>query len=76
MAGERGFGRIVFLWVKRDFRRMGLGATLLGALAKAFAAEGISLVSLDSALLPPELGQSLESLGFKTYGLRALSRQD
>ena len=76
VTGDRGFGRIVFLWVKHDFRRMGLGTTLLGSLAKAFAAEGLGLVSLDSALLPPELGHSLESLGFKTYGLRALSRQD
>ena len=76
VAGERGFGRIVFLWVKRDFRRMGLGATLLGSLSQAFAAEGLGLVSLDSALLPPELGHSLESLGFKTYGLRALTLQD
>ena len=76
VACERGFGRIVFLWVKHDFRRMGLGSTLLSFLAKAFAAEGISLVSLDSAFLPPEFGQNLESLGFKIYGLRALARQD
>lgn len=76
VSGERGFGRIVFLWVKRDFRRMGLGSTLLGALSKAFASEGISLISLDSAFLPPEFGQSLESLGFKIYGLRALSLLD
>jgi ribosomal protein S18 acetylase RimI-like enzyme len=76
VVGDRGFGRIAFLMVKRDFRRMGLGSTLLGALAKAFAEEGMSLVALDSALLPQDFGQSLEALGFKSYGLRTLSQQD
>jgi ribosomal protein S18 acetylase RimI-like enzyme len=76
VIGERGFGRIVFLMVKREFRRMGLGTALLGALTKAFEAEGIHLVMLDSALLPPELGMSLAALGFVSYGLRALTRQD
>jgi GNAT superfamily N-acetyltransferase len=76
VVGERGFGRIAFLRVKREFRRMGLGTTLLGALTKAFEDEGLSLVMLDSALLPSELGKSLASLGFVSYGLRALTRQD
>lgn len=76
VIGDRGFGRIAFLIVKREFRRMGLGTTLLGALTKAFEGEGISLVMLDSALLPPEFGESLAALGFVSYGLRALTRQD
>jgi ribosomal protein S18 acetylase RimI-like enzyme len=76
VASDRGFGRIVFLMVKREFRRMGLGAALLGALTKAFQAEGMSLVLLDSPFLPSELGKSLATLGFSTYGLRALTRQD
>jgi ribosomal protein S18 acetylase RimI-like enzyme len=73
---ERGFGRIVFLRVKREFRRMGLATALLGALTRGFEGEGINLVILDSALLPSEFGGSLSSLGFMGYGLRALSRQD
>ena len=76
VADERGFGRIAFLRVKREFRRMGLGTALLGALTKAFEDEGINLVMLDSALLPPEFGQSLAALGFASYGLRAITRQD
>jgi GNAT superfamily N-acetyltransferase len=76
VAGDRGFGRIAFLMVKRDFRRMGLGSTLLGALAKAFGEEGMSLVALDSIFLPQEFGKSLEALGFKPYGLRSLRQQD
>lgn len=76
VVGDRGFGRIAFLMVKQEFRRMGLGTALLGALTKAFEDEGINLVMLDSALLPPELGQSLATLGFVSFGLRALTRQD
>jgi len=76
VVGERGFGRIVFLMVKREFRRMGLGKTLLESLTKAFAKEGMPLVVLDSALLPPDFGPGLEPLGYKVYGLRGLTRQD
>jgi len=76
VVGERGFGRIVFLMVKREFRRMGLGSTLLESLTKAFAKEGLPLVTLDSAFLPPDFNSGLESLGFKSYGLRMLSRRD
>jgi ribosomal protein S18 acetylase RimI-like enzyme len=76
IVGDRGFGRIAFLLVKREFRRMGLGTALLGALIKAFEDEGINLVMLDSGLLPPEIGDSLATLGFVSYGLRALTRQD
>lgn len=76
IVGERGFGRIVFLRVQRDFRRMGLATALLGALTRAFEEEGISLVTLESAFLPAEFGASLATLGFVSYGLRALTRQD
>lgn len=76
VVGDRGLGRIVFLRVRREFRRMGLATALLGALSKAFEDEGISLILLDSALLPSELGTSLAALGFVSYGMRALTRQD
>jgi ribosomal protein S18 acetylase RimI-like enzyme len=76
LVGERGFGRVVFLMVKREFRRMGLGTALLGALTKAFESEGLHLVMLDSAFLPAELGKSLAALGFVSFGLRSLTRQD
>jgi GNAT superfamily N-acetyltransferase len=76
VQGERGFGRIVFLMVKREFRRMGLGKTLLESLMKAFAKDGLPLVTLESAFLPADFGSGLEPLGFRNFGLRALSRQD
>jgi ribosomal protein S18 acetylase RimI-like enzyme len=74
--GERVAGRILFLYVKRDFRRLGLAKALLATLCGGFSEEGIRLVLLDSALLPPELERSLEALGFVSYGVRAMSRQD
>lgn len=76
VVGDRSFGRIVFLMVRSEFRRMGLGRTLVESLTKAFAKEGMHLVSLDSALLPPDFGSGLENLGYGPYGLRLMSRRD
>lgn len=76
VVGERSLGRVVFLRVRRGYRRMGLGTALLDALTRAFEREGINLVTLDSALLPPEFAQGLAALGFAAYGLRAMARQD
>jgi len=76
VVGERGFGRVVFLWVKNGFRRMGLGKALLDRATKAFADEGMPMVVLDSAFLPSDFGSGLEKLGYKPFGLRMASRQD
>jgi GNAT superfamily N-acetyltransferase len=76
IVGDRGFGRIVFLMVKSEFRRMGLGRTLVESLTKAFAKEGMPLVALNSSLLPPEFGSGLENLGYRPYGLGLVSRRD
>jgi len=73
-AGERCFGRIVFLGVREAYRRMGLGATLLQALSARFASEGIGLIVLDSAFVPPEYGRKLATLGYIAYGTRAVAR--
>jgi GNAT superfamily N-acetyltransferase len=73
---DRTLGRISFAFVRRDFRRMGLGRALLESLAASLRAEGIPLLVLDSPFLPPEMGSALTALGFKPYGQRALSRLD
>jgi GNAT superfamily N-acetyltransferase len=73
---DRALGRISFAFVRRDFRRMGLGRALLESLAASLRAEGIPLLVLDSPFLPPEMGSALTALGFKPYGQRALSRLD
>jgi GNAT superfamily N-acetyltransferase len=75
-VGERALGRISFAFVKRDFRRMGLGATLIENLAASLRSEGILYLVIDSPFLPPEMGGALAALGFKPYGLRTLSRLD
>ncbi len=75
-VGERAFGRIVFLFVGRDFRRMGMGKALLETLAARLRSEGIGLVLVDSAFLPPEMSGALNAIGYAPYGIRALSRID
>lgn len=75
-TGERAFGRIPFLYVGRDFRRMGLGRTLLESVAGGLKAEGIGSIVVDSPFLPPEMAPALAALGYQPYGLRCLSRLD
>jgi GNAT superfamily N-acetyltransferase len=75
-GGDRCLGKIVFLYVREGFRRLGLGSSLLDALAKSFAAEGTSLLIVDMAFLPPEYGSRLVSLGYKAYGMKSVCRLD
>jgi GNAT superfamily N-acetyltransferase len=75
-VGDRALGRISFAFVRRDFRRMGLGRALLESLSASLRAEGIPLIVLDSPFLPPDMGSAMAALGFKPFGLRALSRLD
>ncbi|MDP3177700.1 MAG: UPF0158 family protein [Spirochaetaceae bacterium] len=76
LAGERGFGRVFFLWIKRDFRRMGFGSALIGVLTERFANEGLSLVVVDSPFLPAEMADRMETRGFKAFGARWLSQKE
>jgi len=73
-AGERCFGRIAFLGVREAYRRMGLGAALLEALSTRLTREGIGLIVLDSAFVPPEYSRKLATLGYFAYGTRAVAR--
>ena len=72
VEAERSFGRIVFVFVRQEFRRMGLGKALLGILAEGFRSEGTLTLILDSAIVPSDFAEGLERLGYKPYGARAL----
>ncbi len=73
-AGERGIGRIIFLSVREEFRRMGLGRALLRSLGSALKAEGLTFLILDSALLPQDFSERLSLYGHRSYGARTLAR--
>jgi GNAT superfamily N-acetyltransferase len=73
-SGEQGIGRIVFLGVREEFRRMGLGRALLGALGARLKSEGDRFLILDCALLPEDFAERLSMYGYRSYGARALSR--
>ncbi|HUW39898.1 MAG TPA: GNAT family N-acetyltransferase [Rectinemataceae bacterium] len=72
VGAERSIGRIVFLFVRKEFRRMGLGKAMLGVLTDGFRAEGTHTLILDSALVPYDFATGLERLGYRPYGARAL----
>jgi ribosomal protein S18 acetylase RimI-like enzyme len=73
-TGDRSLGRIVFVAVRRGFRRMGLGTALLRRLGSKFAAEGTTLLLLDCPVMPAEFAERLEILGFRPYGARSIAR--
>lgn len=73
-AEERSLGRVVFLGAREGYRRIGLGTALLEALAQSLGKEGIGLVLLDAAFVPPEFCERLSAFGYACYGSRAFSR--
>jgi ribosomal protein S18 acetylase RimI-like enzyme len=72
VQAERSFGRIAFIFVQPEFRRMGLAKALLGGLDKGFRSEGTLTLIFDSAIVTNDFAQGLERLGYKSYGARAL----
>lgn len=66
----RSFGRVFFVYVMPEFRRAGMGTSLVKALEKSFRREGMELFVLDSGYLPREFGESLEGWGLKAFGTR------
>lgn len=72
-ASGRGHGLIRFLFVRQGFRRMGLGRSVLDSLRAALHAEGIGSTVLDSLFLPQDYGATLEALGYRPLGVRALA---
>lgn len=72
VQAERSFARIVFIFVRQEFRRMGLGKALLGVLAERFRSEETLTLVLDSAVVPSDFAESLGRLGYRPYGARGL----
>jgi len=73
-SGGQGFGRVFFIFVRREFRREGIARALLERLSVSIAAEGRSIVAIDSPLLPPSFGEALAASGFSAWGSRAYRR--
>lgn len=70
----RSFGRVFFVYVMPEFRRAGMGTSLVKALEQSFRREGMELLVLDSGYLPREFGEALEGEGLKAYGARGYFR--
>ncbi len=69
----RTYGSIEFLFVRADFRRMGLGSAMLDLLSESLAAAGIPLVVVDTPLVSEEFARSLSARGYIAYGIRAIA---
>lgn len=69
-AAGRSLGRVVFVHVLPDFRRAGIGRSLFESLSSVFKVEGTKLLVLDSAFLPMEFAEALQSSGLSRFGAR------
>ena len=69
-VADRSFGKIVYLYVKPERRRLGLGRRLVEAARESFAASSVHHVIVDMPFLGEEFGQSLGAVGYKAFGAR------
>jgi len=75
-VADRGFGKLVYLYVDPEHRRLGLGRELAERAREAFAAEGISRFIVDLAFLPDAFGSSLAGYGYESFGARWIRAAD
>lgn len=75
-VADRGFGKLVYLYVDPEHRRLGLGRELAERAREAFASEGISRFIVDLAFLPDAFGSSLAGYGYESFGTRWIRASD
>jgi ribosomal protein S18 acetylase RimI-like enzyme len=74
-AGHR-YACIGFVAVRKEFRRMGLGAAAIRELAAGFRARGLADIVVDMPGLPAEFALAMEARGYRSFGMRALAPPD
>jgi GNAT superfamily N-acetyltransferase len=73
---DRSFGKLVYLYVLPEQRRLGLGRLLAERAREDFAAEGVARFIVDLAFLPEGFGKSLTAYGYESFGTRWIRNPD
>jgi GNAT superfamily N-acetyltransferase len=73
---DRSFGKLVYLYVLPEQRRLGLGRLLAERAREDFAAEGVARFIVDLAFLPDGFGKSLNAYGYESFGTRWIRNPD
>ncbi|MBN1241825.1 MAG: GNAT family N-acetyltransferase [Spirochaetales bacterium] len=69
-VADRSFGKVVYLYVKPERRRLGLGRRLIETARERFAECSVHHVIVDMPFLGDEFGEALGAVGYRSFGAR------
>jgi ribosomal protein S18 acetylase RimI-like enzyme len=75
-VADGSFGKLVFLYVAPDQRRLGLGSKLAESSRMALAKQGVFRFIVDMPFLSAGFGASLSASGYVPFGARFMSTAD
>jgi len=75
-VADSSFGKLVYLYVAPEHRRLGLGRRLAEAARTWLAKEDITRFVVDMAFLPAGFGSSILGYGYEAFGTRYLKSED
>jgi ribosomal protein S18 acetylase RimI-like enzyme len=75
-VSDSSFGKLVYLYVAPEHRRMGLGRRLAETTRVRLAKDGIPRFIVDMAFAPVGFGASMAAYGYEAFGTRYLRTSD
>jgi ribosomal protein S18 acetylase RimI-like enzyme len=75
-VADSSFGKLVYLYVAPEQRRLGLGRRLAEAGRERLAKEGIPRFIVDMAFVPEGFGRSMKAFGYEAFGTRYMRISD
>ncbi|MBN2875231.1 MAG: hypothetical protein JXM71_09075, partial [Spirochaetales bacterium] len=75
-VSDSSFGKLVYLFVAVEHRRLGLGRRMAETARGRLAREGIPRFIVDMPFLPAGFGSSMTSYGYEAFGTRYMKTND
>ncbi|HPB66974.1 MAG TPA: UPF0158 family protein [Spirochaetales bacterium] len=75
-VADGSFGKLTYLYVAPEHRRLGLGRRLAEAARERLAKDGIPRFVVDMPFVPAGFGSSMKAFGYEPFGTRYLKTDD
>jgi len=75
-VADSSFGKLAFLYVSPEHRRLGLGRRLAEATRERLAKDGIPRFIVDMPFVPAGFGTSMSAYGYEPFGPRYMKTSD
>ncbi len=75
-VADSSFGKLVYLYVAPEHRRLGLGRRLTEAARERLAKDGIPRFIVDMPFMPAGFGSSMSAYGYEAFGPRYMKMTD